>query len=1220
MSRENLKAEMDLATKNQQNYFIFSHRLYSGEIRIVEVHSTPIEMETGQLLFSVIHDITERKSAEERLLKSETENRAILATIPDLLFRLDKDGTFLSYHTGSPIGLAVPPEVFIGRKVNDVLPPDIAHQAMKAIKETLITKETVVFNYEMMMHEELHYYEDRVVAISDYEALSIIRDVTAQKTAEKALKWNESLLKRMTASSPLAFLVVDNRTDDILYFNHQFCEIWGINHLEERMHNKELKNNDIIPDCLPVLKDVPAFAQSCTPLQSEDNRVIIEDEIPFIDGRTIRRFSAQIRDDQDGYHGRLYIFEDITDRKATEDFMRFQRDIAVRLSASSDLNEALTIVLDSALNFEEIDGGGVYLIDEQKNLKLNQHKGLSDEFVHQIKNYKPSDEQIDQLVNGKPIYTQFNALSLDSIDKNPDGFIGLAAIPIVFEGKMIGIFNLASKSTANFHQNIKNLLENLTLQISVAISRIRAQEAYLNSQQNFRMLFDTIDDFMFILDINGNIIHTNPVVNNRLGYTDKELQQLHVLAVHPPDRREEAGFIVGEMLAGRATYCPVPLIAKDGTLIPVETRVILGKWDGKEALFGISRDISERQKAEKELQIRESYLSAVVNNHPGYFWIKDKKGAYLMVNERNEQFLKKSLTQPLETVIGKTDFDLETFEEASQYRKEDEKILDEQIVHRVEEMIVIDDVQLWFEKLKFPVINKYNEVIGVSGYSIDITERKKAETALKMQSAAFESFALAIIITDVNGYIQWANSSFSKLSGYSMDEIIGKKTKDLIQSGKQEAEVYQNLWKTILEGKVWSGELTNRRKDGSLYPEEMTITPISDYNGTITSFIAIKIDITNRKEMENALRESEARWNFALEGSGDGVWDWNAQTNEVYFSHQWKLMLGYADHEISNMLEEWETRMHPDDKVRCFEDLDKHFKGETYIYSNEHRMLCKDGNYKWILDRGKVVAWTKEGKPLRVIGTHSDISQRKKLEESLFAAIEKEKELNELKSRFVAMASHEFRTPLASIMMSGETLMNYWKKMDEIQINSRLLNIKGQVEHLSNVVADVMQVAKIQEGKLPFNPMPVNLTAVCETSISNFENPDTKIEFDNQCGELHLLLDTRLIQQVLNNLLSNAIKYSLDIPKVRVRLYQEENQVLLSIQDNGIGIPQADQNRLFEPFFRASNSKQIQGNGLGLNIVRESVRTHDGDISFVSKENKGTTFIIHLPAKLIVTT
>ncbi len=140
-------------------------------------------------------------------------------------------------------------------------------------------------------------------------------DITEEKKVAAALRQSESLLQLMFQSSPLGFLVVDNRTDAILHFNHRFCEIWGIEHLEERMRRGEMKNNDIIPHCLPVLADVPAFAASCTGLQDELIRTIVEDEITFTAGRTIRRFSTQIRDDADQYHGRFYIFEDITQQK-----------------------------------------------------------------------------------------------------------------------------------------------------------------------------------------------------------------------------------------------------------------------------------------------------------------------------------------------------------------------------------------------------------------------------------------------------------------------------------------------------------------------------------------------------------------------------------------------------------------------------------------------------------------------------------------------------------------------------------------------------------------------------------------------------------------------------------------------------------------------------------------------------------------------------------------
>lgn len=145
----------------------------------------------------------------------------------------------------------------------------------------------------------------------------------------------------------------------------------------------------------------------------------------------------------------------------------------------------------------------------------------------------------------------------------------------------------------------------------------------------------------------------------------------------------------------------------------------------------------------------------------------------------------------------------------------------------------------------------------------------------------------------------------------------------------------------------------------------------------------IATDITDHKQAEEKLLESELRWHFALEGAGDGVWDWNVQTNEVFFSSQWKNMLGFADHEIGSTLDEWDKRVHPDDKKRCYEDLEKHFRGEAKVYQNEHRLLCKEGTYKWILDRGKVIKWATDGKPLRIIGTHTDITDRKQYEEQL---------------------------------------------------------------------------------------------------------------------------------------------------------------------------------------------------------------------------------------------
>lgn len=233
-----------------------------------------------------------------------------------------------------------------------------------------------------------------------------------------------------------------------------------------------------------------------------------------------------------------------------------------------------------------------------------------------------------------------------------------------------------------------------------------------------------------------------------------------------------------------------------------------------------------------------------------------------------------------------------------------------------------------------------------------------------------------------DGMIIFANSAAASLLGVSTPEpILGKSVFDFLHPDYREL-ARQRVTETLMTGETAPLiEEKLLRADGSVLDAEVTTARIDYEDGPALQTLVR--DITARKQAESALRASEARWQFALEGAGEGVWDWNLQTNQVYFSPQWKAMLGYAPHEIRDVFDEWLNRVHPDDVVRCQQDLAAYLSGLTPVYRNEHRLLCKDGTYKWILGQGTVVQWTDAGQPLRVIGTHHDIDERRRAEEAL---------------------------------------------------------------------------------------------------------------------------------------------------------------------------------------------------------------------------------------------
>ena len=315
----------------------------------LEARATPIFDERGNVSYAIVafQDIRERKKAEKvladynRTLELQVAARTAALRESQERFRNAFESAAIGMAMVSPEGrfLSVNPpfcqmfgyaeEELLGLNFQELTHPEDLEVSQSRVRQ-LLAGSIPYF------HLETRYLHKRSKIIWALLGVSLVRDaqkkplyfiaqiqdISDRKRAEQTLRWQEALLRSMADASPLAFYVVDNRTDDILYFNHRFCEIWGLEHLSYKLKLGSLKNNDLIADCLRLVADVPAFIESCKPLQSEANQSIVDDEIAFVDGRIIRRFSAQVCDRENRYFGRLYIFEDITARKQAEEALR----------------------------------------------------------------------------------------------------------------------------------------------------------------------------------------------------------------------------------------------------------------------------------------------------------------------------------------------------------------------------------------------------------------------------------------------------------------------------------------------------------------------------------------------------------------------------------------------------------------------------------------------------------------------------------------------------------------------------------------------------------------------------------------------------------------------------------------------------------------------------------------------------------------------------------
>ena len=707
--------------------------------------------------------------------------------------------------------------------------------------------------------------------------------------------------------------------------------------------------------------------------------------------------------------------------------------------------------------------------------------------------------------------------------------------------------------------------------------------------------------------------------------------------IHPDDQ-EGLLNAISMALSGAEYLAEYRIQHADGRWIWVESRgrVVQRDAQGQALLtLGTMVDISARKAAERKAAELAEERAATLQAIPDLLFELDADGVYIQVMATQESLL----AAPRDSLYGRRVDEVMPPAAAATVRASLARAEREGSAYGYEIMLPLAEGERWFELS----VARKRGADGVSPHFIvlsrDVTDRKLTEGRLRQLSQVVEQSPMHIGITDLEAKLVYVNDAFVRATGFSRDELIGQNPR-LLQSGRTPAETYAQLWQTLTRGQSWRGMFVDRMKSGEERVEYTLITPIRDEAGRVTHYVAMKDDVTEKKRLNEELDQhrhhleelvaerataldaayaqlklSEKRYEYALQASNDGLWDWNIVTGTAYCSPAYYAMLGYRPEELDHdVLSLWQDLLHPEDRIAAVTLARQQLEGEG-SYEMEFRMRARDGRYKWILSRGKVVERDASGVPTRAVGTHSDLTLRKQAEFELLQAKAQAETSSLAKSAFLANMSHEIRTPLNAIIGLSHLIRADQTTPEQDQ---RLGKIDGAARHLLALVNDILDLSKIESGRFELEETDFLLGDVLDHVrsflVDKAQAKGLSLRVDTEGVPAALRGDPTRLRQALLNYAGNAVKFTeqgrIDIV---ARVLEQDDDgcwIRFEVRDTGIGIAIEKRARLFESFTQAdvSTTREYGGTGLGLAITRSLARLMGGEVGFQSEPGRGSVF------------
>ena len=739
--------------------------------------------------------------------------------------------------------------------------------------------------------------------------------------------------------------------------------------------------------------------------------------------------------------------------------------------------------------------------------------------------------------------------------------------------------------------------------------KLEAQELR-RSEERYRQVVDNLSEGLIVIQGNRVVFSNHQAADILHVPPDTVLGANFGNWVHPDDlpamqvrvqRRNR-----GEMDAANTLFRS---IGSDLSTRWLSSHNVTVSWEGQPATMAFFTDVTANLATTEALKRSEEHYKAVVENvGEGMVVLVDDRVVY--ANARALSIVDRSRDEVMESQIFTLVHPDDRAWVAERFRR---RLKGESVPGRTEARVLLKDGRvIWVESSVTLVTWDQKEASLM--FMTDISDRKVLEQQLQStldeRETVLQNSVIGIAFLSSDGRFRWANKAMLTIFGVA-DGIAPVSMEALYPSRADYLRVGAEVNACILAGRDFRAEQLMRRMDGSTFWAMLSGKAVHNQQGTVW----VVMDISERKKLEEALQQTTVEREAILNNTLVGI-SFNRHRCVEWVNDKYLELTGLTREEVigkSSRMFYASDEEHEADGKAIHEGLTK----DGY-FSSERQVARKNGELYWVELSGRCV----RGKDPSggVIWTMLDISNRRKAEEDIRSALTRQLELNALRSRFVSMTSHEFRTPLATILSSAELMRYYSDRMDAAEKDETLEGIEVAVQRMTNMLERVMLIGKSEADMLDFSPRMLNLDQLCRDLLSDAmaqqRGSTSQVNYRFDLADPMGTYDEKLLRHIFSNLLSNALKYSPQGQPIEFRVQKDGTQVIFEVIDQGIGIPPLEIPHLFDSFHRASNVGNIPGTGLGLSIVKKSVELHGGSIEVESTAGDdpghGTRFKIRL--------